>query len=86
MESVNDLAQLEQIGEPAEAARLYVAFGRKRQLVLARGVKVGPVRGNKRAAAIGQHHQQSQNAAAFDAADNRQATPFECVPLARNGH
>jgi hypothetical protein len=86
LESVNDLAQLEQIVESGETVQVCIFSSRKRQPALPGGVEVCPVRRNKRAAAVGQYHKQPEHAAALDAADDRQASPFECVPLASNGH
>ncbi len=53
MESVDDLAQEEQIGRPAEAAQCSAVIRRR----VAAGVicaPIGPIHGDQRAAAVGQ--------------------------------
>jgi len=85
MESVNDLAQVEQIAESAEAVCCH-AVNRRRTVADVIFLPVGPLCGNERAAAVGQAHKQKQNAAPPNAADHRQGHAFEGMALANDRH
>jgi hypothetical protein len=84
-ESVDDLAQSEQITELAER-------GCAVDIVIAQrcvGVSIAPVgpRGrNERSAAVRQDDEHEQHAASLDAADHRQGLALERVALADNGY
>jgi hypothetical protein len=81
-ESVNDLAKLEQITEPAER-------GCAGDIVIARrcvGVApVSPHGGNERSAAVRQDDEHERHAASLDAADHRKRLALERVALASDG-
>ena len=83
VESVNDLAQLEQIAEPAEIVGTTSIVRRRSPCLL--GVPIGPVGRNQRAATIWQDHENEQDAAPPDAADHGQRLAFEGVALAGDG-
>jgi hypothetical protein len=83
-ESVEDLAQVKQIAEPAEIVRCGAAIWGRR--TGASFVPIGPFCWNERATAVGQAQQEQQNAAPSNAAERRQALAFEGVALAGNGH
>jgi hypothetical protein len=85
MESVDDVAQVEQIGESAEVA--YCGAVIRRWAVA--GViftPVGPLCGNERAAAIGKAYEQEQPAAPPNAADDGQSPAFEGMALPDDRH
>jgi hypothetical protein len=84
-EGVDDLAQVEQIAESAEAVHCRaVTIGRADAVVTF--VPAGPLCGNERAAAVRQAYEQQQNAATPNAADHGQGLGYESVPLADDGH
>jgi hypothetical protein len=83
VESVNDLAQVEQIAEPTEILGTSIVRRRSPGLL---GVPIGPVGRNQRAAAIRQDHENEQNTAPPNAADHGQRLAFEGVALAGDGH
>jgi hypothetical protein len=68
VESVDEMAQPEQIAETTERARAR-GFTPQAGMTL---VPVGPLGWNERAAAVGQTDKQEKNAAAPDAADHRE--------------
>jgi hypothetical protein len=82
-ESVDDLAKLEQITEPAQ--RGYAV-----DIVIARrcaGIApVGPRGRNERSASVRQDDEHEQHAASFDAADHRQRLALERVAFAQNSY
>jgi hypothetical protein len=85
MESVDDVAQVEQIGESAEVAYCGAVIRRW----AAAGViftPVGPLCGNERAAAIGKAYEQEQHAAPPNAADDGQSPAFEGMALPDDRH
>src|SRR5258708_38641045 len=75
VESVNDLAQLEQIAEPAEIVGP-TSIGRRRSPCLL-GVPIGPVGRNQRTATVWQDHENAEDAAPPDAADHGQRPAVE---------
>src|SRR5207247_11290433 len=83
VESVNDLAQLEQIAEPAEIVGTTSIVRRRSPCLL--GVPIGPVGRNQRAATVWQDHENEEDDAPPDAADNGQRLDFEGVELAGEG-
>ena len=86
VESVDEMAQPEQIAETAERAR---ARGFTPQRPRAAGitlVPVGPHGRNERAAAVGQTDKQEENAAAPDAADHVERPALEGMALAGDRH
>ena len=84
VESVNDLAQVEQIAEPAEIVGTTTSIVRRRSPCLL-GVPIGPVGRNQRAATVWQDHENEEDAAPPDAADHGQRLAFEGVALAGDG-
>jgi hypothetical protein len=83
VESVNDLAQLEQIAEPAEIVGTTSIVRRRSPCLL--GVPIGPAGRNQRAATVWQDHENEEDAAPPDAADHGQRLAFEGVALAGDG-
>ena len=83
VESVNDLAQVEQIAEPAEIVGTTSIVRRRPPCLL--GVPIGPVGRNQRAATVWQGHENEEDAAPPDAADHGQRLAFEGVALAGDG-
>jgi hypothetical protein len=85
VESVDDLAQVEQIAEPAEAVHCRAVFtGWTAAAVIS--VPAGPLCRNERAAAVGQAYEQEQDAATPNAADHGQGAAFESMLLADDRH
>jgi len=82
-ESVDDLAKLEQITEPAKSGRTANIVIAPRSVAIA---PVGPRDGNERSAAIRQDDEYEQHAASLDAADHRQRLALERVALASDGY
>ena len=82
VESVNDLAQVEQIAEPAEIVGTSIVRRRSPYLL---GFPIGPVGRNQRAATVWQDHENQKDAAPPDAADHGQRLAFEDVALAGDG-
>jgi hypothetical protein len=68
VESVNDLAQAEQIAEPAEIV-VTISIVRRRSPGLL-GVPIGPVGRNQRAATVWQDHENKEDAAPPNAVDH----------------
>src|ERR1700682_3478908 len=75
VESVNDLAQVKQIAEPAEIVGTTSIVRRRSPCLL--GVPIGPVGRNQRAATVWQDHENEGGAAPQDAADYCQLRGFE---------
>jgi hypothetical protein len=80
VESVDDLAQMEQIAESAEAAHCRAVIIGGAAVVTC--VPTGPLCGDERAAAVRQVYEQKQNTATPNAADHGQCLAFESMPLA----
>jgi hypothetical protein len=84
-ESVDDLAQLEQVGEPTKA-------GHRHAIIAGRGAAgttfapVGPHCRHQRAAAVGQADEQVQDSVSPHAADHRQAPAFQSMALSDDRH
>src|ERR1043166_2147834 len=78
-ESVDDLAQVEQIVGFAKRAHDRVVIAVRWRAAGVTCVPVGPLRRNERAAAVGNADEQKQDAAPLDAADNSQRLAFERV-------
>ena len=85
VESVDDLAQVEQIAESAEIVTTITGIVRRCSLGL-RCAPVGPVGRNERSAAVRQDHQNEEDAAPPDATDHGERLAFESVALADDGH
>jgi hypothetical protein len=85
LESVDELAELEQITESAEIVDIVIDMIRGRPLGIfcAAG---GPARRNERAAAVGQDDEQEQDAAPTNAADDGQRPAIEGVAFADDRH
>jgi len=83
VESVNDLAQVEQIAESAEIVGPITGVWRLPGLFWA---PIGPAGWNERPAAIRQDHQNEEDAAPPDAADHGERPAFEGVTLAGDDH
>ncbi|WP_247991189.1 hypothetical protein [Bradyrhizobium sp. 186] len=83
VESVNDLAQVEQIAKPAEIVGTTSIVRRRSPCLL--GVPIGPIGRNQRAATVWQDHENEEDAAPPDAADHGQRLAFEGVALAGDG-
>jgi hypothetical protein len=80
-QSVDDLAQVKQIPESAQIAVAIVAIVRGRS-VGRLWAPIGPLGWNERPAAVGQDHENEEDAAPPDAADRGQRLAFEGVALA----
>src|SRR6266581_2900934 len=83
VESVNDIAQVEQIAKPAEIVGTTSIVRRRSPCLL--GVPIGPIGRNQRAATVWQDHENEEDAAPPDAADHGQRLAFEGVALAGDG-
>src|ERR1700686_4784300 len=83
VESVNDLAQVDQIAEPAEIVGTTSIVRRRSPCPL--GVPIGPVGRNQRAATVWQDHENEEDAAPPDAPDHGQRLALEGVALAGDG-
>ena len=85
VESVNDLAQVEQIAESAEIVATITGIVGRRSLGLL-SAPVGPVGRNERSAAVRQDHKNEEDAAPPNATDHGERLAFEGVTLAGDGH
>jgi hypothetical protein len=85
VESVDDLAQVEQIAESAEIVATITGIVRRRSLGLLYA-PVGPVGWNERSAAVRQDHKNVEDAAPPHATDHGERLAFEGVALADDGH
>jgi hypothetical protein len=85
MESVDDVTQVEQIAEAAEAPYCSV-LSRGRAIVGVTFVPVGPFCGNERAAAVGQAYKHEQDATPPNAADRGQSLALEHMALPEDRH
>jgi hypothetical protein len=85
VESVDDLAQVEQIAESAEIVATITGIVRRRSLGLLYA-PVGPVGWNERSAAVRQDHKNEEDAAPPDATDHGERLAFEGVALADDDH
>jgi hypothetical protein len=85
VESVDDLAQVEQIAESAEIVATITGIVRRRSLGLLYA-PVGPAGRNERSAAVRQDHKNEEDAAPPDATDHGERLAFEGVALADDGH
>jgi len=84
-QSVDDLAQVRQIAEPAQIVVAIAAIIRRRSVGLLRA-PIGPLGWNERPAAVWQNHENQEDAAPPDAADRSQRLAFESVALAGDRH
>jgi hypothetical protein len=84
-ESVDDLAQMEQITEFAKIVGILSGIVRRR-LPGPLCVPVGPVGRNQRPAAVGQDHENEEYAASANAADHGQRPAFEGMALPGDRH
>jgi len=84
-QSVDDLAQVKQIAEPAQIVVAIAAIIRRRSVGLLRA-PIGPLGWNERPAAVWQNHENQEDAAPPDAADRSQRLAFESVALAGDRH
>ena len=85
VQSVDDLAQMEQIAEPGEIMGAIIGIVQRRSRGRLR-VPVGPLRWNQRATAIWQSHENEKDAAPPYTADRRQCPAFKGMMLAGNDH
>ena len=85
VESVDDLAQVEQIAESAEIVATITGIVRRRSLGLLYA-PVGPAGRNERSAAVRQDHKNEEDAAPPDATEHGERLAFEGVALADDGH
>jgi hypothetical protein len=86
VESVDEMAQPEQIAETTERARARRFTPQRPRAAGMTLVPVCPLGWNERAAAVGQTDKQEKNAAAPDAADHRERAALEGVALAGDRH
>jgi hypothetical protein len=84
-ESVDDLAQMQQITESAEIVGILSGIVRQRLPGPLR-VPIGPVSRNQRPAAVRQDHQNEEHAASANAADHGQRPAFEGMALPGDRH
>jgi hypothetical protein len=82
-ESVDDRPCAKQIRQGGKAG--FAMFGLGFHGVIGR-FPVGPTGGDERAAAIGKHHEQQQDAAALDSAHDGQKAALEWMSLAQYRH
>jgi hypothetical protein len=85
-ESVDDHPCVEQIGKWGETGLTVFADGCRQLISNSRCVPIGPAGGNQRAAAIGKHHEQKQNAAAMKGAQDLQDAALKRMPLTQDRH
>ena len=84
MESVDHLAQMEQIVEAAESGGATVDV--RRRSLAPFPVPVGPVDRNQRSAAVRQNRENEADATTSHAVDHRERPAFEGVPFTGDGH
>jgi hypothetical protein len=84
-ESVDELAQPEQITEPAEIMGRVIGVDRQRSCRRLR-LPIGPTRRDQRPAAVRQNGEEIGDAAPPDGADHGQRPTFESVTLPRDRH
>jgi hypothetical protein len=85
LESVDDVAKLEQITQLAERGCVVGSVIAQRCVGI--GIApVGPRGGNERSAAIRQDDEHEQHAASLDAADHRQRLPLERMARSNDRH
>src|SRR5208337_3796099 len=84
-QSVDDLAQVKQIAEPAQIVVAIAAIVRRCSPRRLRA-PIGPLGWNERPAAVWQNHENQEDAAPPDAADRSQRLAFESVALAGDRH
>src|SRR4029453_681866 len=82
--SVDELAQVEQITEPAEIVDSVIGTDRRRASKRL-NLPIGPARRNQRPTAVWQNCEEIVDAAPPNGADHGQRLTFECVTLARCG-
>jgi hypothetical protein len=85
VESVDDLAQVEQIAESAEIVATITGIVRRRSLGLLYA-PVGPAGRNERSAAVWQDYKNEEDAASSDTTDHGERLAFKGVALADDGH
>jgi hypothetical protein len=84
MESVDHLAQMEQIVEAAKSRD--AAGGVYRRALAPFAVPVGPVDRNQRSAAVRQNRENEADTTPPHAVDHRERLAFEGVPFTGDGH
>jgi hypothetical protein len=84
-ESVDELAQPEQIAEPAEIVASVIGIDWRRSS-RRRNFPIGPARRDQRPAAVRQNCEEIGDAAPPDGADHGQRTTFEGMTIARDPH
>jgi len=84
-QSVDDLAQVKQIAEPAQIVVAVPGIFRRRSVGLLRA-PIGPLGWNERSAAVWQNHENQEDVLPLDAADCGQRLAFEGVTLAGDRH
>jgi len=85
-ESVDEMAQLEQIGKTTERTKRRVVVGQSSRAAGVTIAPVGPLDWNERAAAIRQADKQEEHTAAPDAADHDERAALKGVTLAGDRH
>jgi len=85
-ESVDEMAQFEQIVKTTKRAKRRVVVGQSSRAAGVTLGPVGPLGRNKRAAAIRQTDKQEEHTAAPDAADHHERPALEGVTLAGDRH
>jgi hypothetical protein len=83
--SVDELAQVEQITEPAEIVDSVIGIDWRRASKRPH-LPIGPARRNQRPAAVRQNREKVVDAAPPNGADHGQRPTFESVTLARDRH
>jgi len=84
-ESVDELAQPEQITEPAEIVASVIGIDWRRSSRRL-NLPIGPARRDQRPAAVRQNCEEIGDAAPLDGADHGQRSTFESMTLARDRH
>jgi len=84
--SVDDDPCVEQIGKWGETGLTVFIAGCRQLIGNSRRFPIGPTGGDQRAAAIGNHHEQEQNAAAMNGAHDLQDAALKRMPLTQYRH
>jgi hypothetical protein len=85
VESVDELAKLEQIAELAERGCVITIVMERRRVDVGRS-PIGPRRWNERPAAVRQNDENEENAASLDGVNHAECPAFEGVAPPDNGH
>jgi hypothetical protein len=85
VESVDELAKLEQIAELAERGCAITIAMERRRVDVGRS-PIGPCRWNERSASVRQNDENEENAASLDGVNHGESLAFEGVAPPDNGH